>query len=398
MTVATVERRAARARRPRPVAAMWLIARREVLVRVRNKSFLYSSAIALVLLAAVIVVPKLLATDSAPQIAVAGVERGALDGERFDVTAARDPADAERLVREGEVELAVVERGGAVNVLVTDESDAEARAAVTRRLREAVTADELRRQGVDLDALQQRVDAAAPRVQLVDGDRQSGQRTTIAALVSIVLFFQIFSYGIAVAIGVVEEKSSRVVELLLPTVHPRQLLAGKVLGIGAVGLLQLSLFAAFGIAVALLADAVDVSSPALLGIVAASVAWFLLGYAFFAFVYGATGSLVSRQEEVQSATAPVSMLGFATYFATIYAVQDLSASWVGWLSYVPPFSTLLMPVQMATGEIDWAGVALAAALMIAATAALAWLGSVIYERSVLRLGARARIVEVLRQS
>ena len=212
------------------------------------------------------------------------------------------------------------------------------------------------------------------------------------------LFFQIFSYGIAVAIGVVEEKSSRVVELLLPTVHPRQLLAGKVLGIGAVGLLQLSLFAAFGIGVALLADAVDVSSPALVGIVAASVGWFLLGYAFFAFVYGATGSLVSRQEEVQSATAPVSMLGFAAYFATVYAAQDLSAAWVGWLSYVPPFSTLLMPVQMATGEVGWAGVALAAALMIAATVALAWLGSVIYERSVLRLGARARILEVLRQS
>jgi ABC-2 type transport system permease protein len=301
-------------------------------------------------------------------------------------------------VREGDVELAVVEQGGDVRLLVTDQSDAEARSAVLQGLREQAMSDELRRQGVDVEALQRSVEAAAPQVQFVEGDRESGERTAFAALVSIVLFFQIFSYGIAVAIGVVEEKSSRVVELLLPTVHPRQLLAGKVLGIGAVGLLQLSLFAAFAIAIALLADAVDVSSPALVGIVAASVGWFLLGYAFFAFVYGATGSLVSRQEEVQSATAPVSMLGFAIYFATVFAAQDLSAGWVGWLSYVPPFSTLLMPVQMAAGEVGPLDVALAAALMIAATAVLAWVGSVIYERSVLRLGARTRILEVLRQS
>jgi ABC-2 type transport system permease protein len=375
--------------------AMRLIARREILVRLRHKSFLYSTAIALVLLAAVILVPKLLASDEEPRIAVTGVDPAAL-GEEFDVVSAGDADEAARLVREDDVELAVVARGDDVRLLVTDQSDAEARAAAIERLRDRATAAELRRQDVDVGALERAVADASPQVQFVEGDRESAQRRAIAALVSIVLFFQIFSYGIAVAIGVVEEKSSRVVELLLPTVDARQLLAGKVIGIGAVGLLQLSVFAAFGICVSLLADAVDVSSPALVGIVASSVGWFLLGYAFFAFVYGATGSLVSRQEEVQSATAPVSMLGFATYFATVYAAQDLSAGWVDWLSYVPPFSTLLMPVQMAAGGVGWVGVAVAAGLMISATAVLASIGSLIYERSVLRLGARARILDVLR--
>ncbi|GHD92759.1 ABC transporter permease [Streptomyces naganishii] len=117
-----------------------------------------------------------------------------------------------------------------------------------------------------------------------------------------------------------------------------------------------------------------------------AVSWFLLGF-FFAFLYAAAGSLVSRPEELQSVVTPIMLITMLPAGVAFVAAQDLSVTWVGVLRYIPPFSCLLMPMLAAVHEVGSWQHAAAAALMTAATGAAAWLTARVYQRSILHLGA-----------
>ena len=125
----------------------------------------------------------------------------------------------------------------------------------------------------------------------------------MAFVASLLLYMQLIIFGLAVASGVVEEKSSRVIEVLMAAVPPRALLAGKVLGIGALGLLQLALTAFVGLAVASASGALELRS-ADAGILAVVLLWFVLGYVFYSTIYAISGVIVSRQEDLQSSSTP----------------------------------------------------------------------------------------------
>jgi ABC-2 type transport system permease protein len=384
--------------RDAPRGLVRLVAGREIASRLRARAFAYSTLLTVVVIAAAVVVPGLLAGGGgSPRMAVAGIavrELGPVPGVRL--AAVPDAATAQAAVATGHADLALVVAGTRTRLLVTGGTSAAARQSVVELLRQRAESAELRRQAVDTGALRRAVAASAPGITYVHGDAGAADRTGVALVVSIVLFLQLFTYGVAVATGVVEEKSSRVVELLLATVHPRQLLAGKVLGIGAVALLQLCLYALVGCTLALATGALALPSGALLVTVAGAVGAFLLGFTFFAFAYGAGGSLVSRQEDVTAAIAPVSLLAFGTYFTAVYAAQDLAAGWVGMLSYVPPFSVLLMPMRLGAGGVGARALLLAVAAMAGATVLVAWLGSAVYARSVLLVGRRTRLAELVR--
>ncbi|MFE2512273.1 ABC transporter permease [Streptomyces naganishii] len=118
-----------------------------------------------------------------------------------------------------------------------------------------------------------------------------------------------------------------------------------------------------------------------------AVSWFLLGFFFFAFLYAAAGSLVSRPEELQSVVTPIMLITMLPAGGAFVAAQDLSVTWVGVLRYIPPFSCLLMPMLAAVHEVGLWQQAAAAALMTAATGAAAWLTARVYQRSILHLGA-----------
>ena len=126
-------------------------------------------------------------------------------------------------------------------------------------------------------------------------------------------------YGQWVVSGVVEEKNNRVVELILSTVRPRHLLAGKVIGIGLLGLAQLALVA--GLAAALLAAGVFDAPAALGGSLALVMPWFALGFALYAVAYAAAGALASRQQNADTAGQPVTYTLLAAYFAGYVAVS-----------------------------------------------------------------------------
>jgi ABC-2 type transport system permease protein len=194
--------------------------------------------------------------------------------------------------------------------------------------------------------------------------------------------------------GVTREKASRVVEVLLSAVTPRQLLFGKIIGIGAVALVH----AAVLIVTALVASRVaglDVLDGFRLGDIAIGAVWFLLGYALYCCAFAAAGALCNRAEDAQGAAMPILMPMLAGYIVGFSAAGGASTLiWV--LAYFPPTAVLCMPVLNALGVVPVWGVLLSMALTLATAYLIASLAARIYERSILRTGKRVSWREALR--
>ena len=199
-------------------------------------------------------------------------------------------------------------------------------------------------------------------------------------------------YGQWVVSGVVEEKNNRVVELILSTVQPRHLLAGKVIGIGLLGLAQLALVA--GLAAALLAAGVFDAPAALGGSLALVVPWFALGFALYAVAYAAAGALASRQQNAETAGQPVTYTLVAAYFAGYVAVSaDSDGALAHVLTVFPLTAPLVLPARSALVGVPLWEHALALVLVLASIYALVRFAGRVYAHGLLHagsgLGARA---------
>jgi ABC-2 type transport system permease protein len=210
-----------------------------------------------------------------------------------------------------------------------------------------------------------------------------------------VLYSLLILFGQFVAQGVVEEKSSRVVELLLATMKPWQLLAGKILGLGALGLAQIVLIAVVGVAGAIAFDIVDVPGE-LVGTAVTVVLWFVLGYALYAAIFAVGASLVSRQEDLGSVLMPTTLVLVAAFVVGIQAASDPAGTLATVTSYVPGLSPLVMPVRQAAGQVAAWEIVLAVVLMLAAIALVVRLGGRVYAGALLRTGGKTKIREALR--
>lgn len=223
------------------------------------------------------------------------------------------------------------------------------------------------------------------------------QSVFAALVVAILLFVSIQMYGIQVAQGVVEEKATRIIEILLSTIRPAQLLSGKILGIGLVGLLQMGIVAAAALIAGRVSGALAIPALGVLQ-VAGYLAWFLLGFLLYAAALAAVAALVSRPEEVQGATAPIVIVLAGFYVLMFFALPDPTSPWVTVLSFVPPAAPIFMPMRIAeVGVAAWQ-VGLAMVLMVAAIAGVIRLAGRIYANSVMRIGPRVRLVDALRGS
>jgi ABC-2 type transport system permease protein len=234
----------------------------------------------------------------------------------------------------------------------------------------------------------------------------AASRQVLATILVILLFVTSVTYGMWVATSVVEEKSSRVMEVMLNAATPGEMLAGKVVGVGGAGLTQLAaivLPAALVVAVQeplvrlVLGD--DGAAAPLAGltatILAAFAVFFLLGFVLTALVYAAAGSLVSRQEDVQQVALPMLLLSFAAYFAAFFASTDPAAPWVAPLSWLPFFSPYLMLTRLVVGSVPPWEVALAVGLLVAAILVALVVATRIYAAGVLRYGQRPTVSGVI---
>jgi ABC-2 type transport system permease protein len=209
----------------------------------------------------------------------------------------------------------------------------------------------------------------------------------IAYGAAILLYVALVLAGTWVTSGIVEEKSSRVVEVMLATVRPGELLAGKLVGIGLVALGQVA--AAAGSAVATALAVGSIALPHTLSLTALEViGWFALGYALYATAFAAAASLVSRQEDAPAVTTPLNAVMIAAFLTSMTAAEHPAGELTRVLSLTPPFAPLLMPVRQAAGPVPAWEVALAVALALGAIAVAVRAAATIYGRTALHAGAR----------
>jgi ABC-2 type transport system permease protein len=373
-----------------------LVARREFGVRAKDRSLLVSTGITLAILLAAILIPTLTKDDGPPhyKVGVVGTVAAAdrlttgapADGLRVTVVPLADAATADEAVRNGDVRAALV--GDPPRVVVKKDLPDRLAALLQSAQRAQRTEANLRAAGVD-PAVVERASAvpALPVTALEPGSKERDANRQIALFGVFLLYGQLIGYGMWVALGVVEEKSSRVVEVLLATIRPRQLLTGKILGIGLLGFLQLLFFGAVALVVGIASDAVSVPASAA-GTIGQVVLWFVLGYAFFSCAFAAAAAMVSRQEELQNATGPLNILLVASFILAFQAIATPQGVVARVFSFVPPISALVMPPRFAGGDVPLWQVLVSIAIMVAVTGALIRLAARLYEGGVLRMGGR----------
>lgn len=210
----------------------------------------------------------------------------------------------------------------------------------------------------------------------------------VAALASAILMFVTLSiYGTAIANGVAQEKTTRTAEVLLAMVRPRQLLFGKVTGIGTCALVQVGIAVGAGLIANAFARDTSISSTTW-ALLPAVLLWFLLGFALYSFAYAAAGAIVARQEEVQFVVVPMSLLNVGSYLLLFAMLANPHAPWARVLSFLPPFAPALMSARIALGVASPWEVLAAALVMLAAIYGVSRLVSRIYAAALVRGGAR----------
>lgn len=405
----------------------WHIARREYLTRVRTRAFgLITIALAVVGVgfAMLPVAARLIGGDEATTLAVhsddpqlQGTTVTALElilnagdnADAFVIQPADDMKAAQASVRAGSVDgLLTVSRDADQELTFAILTDAGPTSQWLFAVRQAATqvniGDRLERAGVD-QAKAGEIFAATPfEITPTDPNAHNpaddfGPKYILATAMVILTFMAVVTYGSWVATSVAEEKSSRVMELLITAATPRQLLAGKVLGTGAAGLTQylVVVVAAViglmlqGVAARLLLG--DQGSTTLEGlnlwVLAPFGVFFLGGFALYALMYAAFGSMASRQEDVQQVTGPMIVVGLAGYLISFAALNVPDAAWVRWVSLIPFFSPYMLSMRLLLSSVapwEWA---VAAALMVALLLAALWVAARIYSAGVLLYGQRA---------
>jgi ABC-2 type transport system permease protein len=302
-----------------------------------------------------------------------------------------DEAAARRGVESGTVEAAVT----GDKVISKGVVDGDLSVMLDTAHRVVTTEANLTSAGLDPAKVQQAQQVVPLTPVMLNGTgEEAGIRLVIAMTMVVILFMLLMQICTWVAMGVVEEKGSRIVEILLTSVRPRQLLAGKTLGLGVLGLAQLLVIAVVGLGAAQLTGAVPELPDGTYGVVASAVLWFVLGYVFYAAMFAAIASTVSRQEELSGVLTPATMLMMVSYLVGFFAAQSPEGTVTRVLSIVPPFSGMVMPVRTAVMPVPMWESLLAMGLMLVAAAAVLALGGKIYERAVLRTGARVRLREL----
>lgn len=384
-----------------PFHKVRLVARREFVERIKDKSFAISTVTIVGIVLAVVLLPALFGYDGGPRASIGVVDDTAAFGATLDDQAEafglqvtieqfNGAAAAEQAVDDGDLAAAVLPGPE----LVTDGTPSPQLATLIQTVWAAQARQAaVEAAGLDRHAAEQLL-APPPLPHRTLGEETDTRLIGVAAIAMMVLYGQLFGYGMWVASGIVEEKSTRVVEVLLSSTRPRHLLAGKILGIGALGLLQLLLTAGLGLGAVLATGLVDLP-PGTTALLAQVVLWFVLGYAFYSCAFAMTGAIVPRQEELQNAMTPLMMVIFVSFFAAFAALQDPAGAVAQIASLVPFSAPLTMPIRMAAGTVAGWEIAVAVTGTLTVAVALVPLAGRVYQGAVLRTGSRVKLRHAL---
>ncbi len=380
-----------------PRRLVYLTARREVRERLRSRAFLVSTGISVLAVVAIVVIASLTSGgEERFTLGVVGPEARATAeqaragqealGVELDVRELGDEAAARRAVEDDDVDAAVA--GG--RILSRGQPEPELLALLQEANRQVAGERALREAGLGREDAQRALNP--PPLEVEELGETSG--AGIAFVASLLLYLAILGLGYMVSGGVVEEKATRVVEVILAAIRPVHLLAGKVLGIGLLGLLQMLVIVGSGLLAAVALDRVELPESTALTALLVFV-YFLLGYVLYACGFAVAGAMVSRQEDANSTTAPLMIVLVGAYLIGISVSEAPESGLAVASTLIPPLAPMVVPARAAQDALPIGELMLSIALMVAASALLLWLAARIYDRAVLRMGAPLRLRQAL---
>ncbi len=416
---------------------IWAVVRREFVERVRSKWFLFSTILGPIFMIAITVLPAVLAggVGGPRHIALLDEESGTLGarlvtqletGNKFRVdrvaaTAGQMTATMDSLTREVQAKAldgflvvsgASLESGkleyrgrnvSSIRDMVTLESAA----------RQAIMVERLTRRGVDPGVVQEsqaRISVSTLRISKRGATGETGQATFVLAyIVGFVMYMAIFLYSVNVMRSVLEEKQTRIIEVLVSSLRPFQLMLGKVLGVGGVGLLQMTVWGAGAAAVIKYRAAIfrlfdvppeqaaAIQLPAIgSGMVLLVLAYFLLGYFLYSAMFAVVGAIVNTDSEAQQAQMPVVMLLVVGIIMFPPVLAEPGGGLATVMGVVPFFSPIIMPIRYAASDVPTGEVLGSVGILAVTTVAVAWIAARIYRVGILMYGKRPGLRELAR--
>ena len=379
-----------------------IVAEREIRQRGRSRAFAVSTIVLLLVVAAGVAIPAILAHHAKPQrVGIVGgpvasmtaivQEAGHLTGTGVTVVPEPSLAAAEAALHSGQLDAVLVNDTEVVVKQVSIAGSSGSGGTLPGAIADVAGLSKLLGElppGAAANGVTLPVRGLTP-------PSASLSRRLTGLFTVVLVWILISAYGSQIAMGVGEEKSNRIVEVILASVRPIQLLVGKVVGIGVLALTQAALMVAvfLGLGAAVGSSLVHGAAP---GIVITGAVFLVLGYAFYCTAYAAAGSLVSRQSDVGSVILPVQIpliIAYALSYTVIYA--NGASTFYKVLGFLPPTAPIAMPVLYASGDVPGWQAAISAVLVAAGTVWMARTAATIYERSILRTGSRVRLREVL---
>ena len=361
-----------------------LIARQELKTMLFSRGFLAASGLIVVLIITLFSISGLFPSDPLRLGLVGEQPAGAVETltitgefepdelEVVQLPPSTDPGDA----IEAENLDAIVVDGSEI---IVSERDTETVGLINTAWSGARVVEQLQISGVDNRSLSEVLSPLAVTELDPDSDRDVRQASSFITV--LLLFVAVQISGGFIMMGIMEEKGTKIVELLLSSIHPRNLLVGKVIGIGAVGLIQVVVMVAAVIAGALVSG---LEIPALqVSTVALSLMFFLVGFLFYGSLFAAGASLAPRQQDAQATLAPVTIIMMMSYFVTFATAASPNSAVARWLSLFPSISPFAIPSRLAAGESSVIEAILALVVAVVVTAAVFSLAARVYVRSVI---------------
>jgi ABC-2 type transport system permease protein len=419
------------------VGKVWAVIRREFLERVRSKWFLFSTILGPVFMIAITVLPAVLASGAggARHIAILDEQSGALGqrlmtqletGNRFEVErvvvrAGSEAATMDSLTREVQAKTidgflivpAATLESGRLEYRGRNVSSLRDMALLEAGIRQAVMMERLTRRGVDPGVVQEsqaKISLTTLRISKRGATGETGEATFVLAyIIGFVMYMAIFLYSVNVMRSVLEEKQTRIIEVLVSSLRPFQLMLGKVAGVGAVGLLQMGVW---GVAAAALiryratvfalfkmpaAVSAGIQLPAIGGgMVALVLAYFVLGYLLYSAMFAVVGAIVNTDTEAQQAQMPVVMLLVVGIIMFPVVLNEPAGKVAAVMGLIPFFSPIIMPIRYAASDVPVSEVLTSVGLLAVTVMAVVWVSARIYRVGILMYGKRPGFRELAR--
>ena len=376
--------------------AWLLVTRREVVSRITDKSFLVGTVLMVVMIAGFIGftawqedrTDEVTLGATPDSVAMAGAVAEGAPGvdEDVEVTVVEldDEAAAEAALTEDEVDAWLHPVEGGWELTSESSEQGSLTDVVQAVVRQQVLTDNASAAGTTVEDLEA---GSTVSTAFLRGDAERAAVAEAVGFVFVFLFyFAALVFGMQLASSVIEEKQSRIVEIIAAAIPLRHLLAGKVLGNTALAVIQLLVYLVVGL-VGLTFTSYKSYVPALTGPTAWFIGFFLAGFVALACLWAVAGSLASRTEDLQATSTPLTMLMLVMFFGGLSL--DGRAQVIA--SYVPPVSAVVMPKRILAGGVEWWEPLLALGLLAVFAAVTVWVGERLYRRALLQTGGRVSL-------